>query len=42
MMSDVLAAFGWNAGKRRLTKSLAPNAWWIMDGVANVAVLIQR
>ena len=31
MMSDVLAAFGWNAGKRRLTKSLAPNAWWIMD-----------
>ena len=31
MMSDVLAAFGWNAGKRRLTNSLAPNAEWIME-----------
>ena len=30
-MTDALAAFGWNAGKRRPTKSGADNAWWIMD-----------
>ena len=28
-MTDVLAALGWNAGKRRPTRSLAPRAWWI-------------
>jgi hypothetical protein len=25
---DILNAFGWNAGIRRPTKSLDPNAWW--------------
>ena len=28
-MTDVLASFGWNAGKRRPTKSMSPTAWWI-------------
>ena len=31
VMTDVLAGFGWNAGKRRPTRSLAGNAWWIME-----------
>jgi hypothetical protein len=31
IMSDVLAGFGWNAGKRRPTKSLAADAWWWID-----------
>lgn len=25
---DVFGSFGWNLGRRPLTKSLAPNAWW--------------
>ena len=25
---DVLASFGWNAGTRKITKSLDPHAWW--------------
>lgn len=30
IMTDVLASFGWNGGKRRPTKSLAGKAWWIV------------
>ena len=30
-MTDEFAALGWNAGKRRPTKSLASHAWWITD-----------
>ena len=30
-MTDVLASFGWNAGKRRPTKSLSPTAWWMVS-----------
>ena len=29
IMTDVLCGLGWNAGKRRPTKSMAGDAWWI-------------
>ena len=29
-MTDLLAPFGWNAYKRRSTKSLSPTVWWIL------------
>lgn len=29
--ADLLASFGWNGGKRNITKSLDPSAWWRED-----------
>ena len=29
-MTDLLASFGWNAGKRRPTKTLSPAVWWTL------------
>ncbi|CAK9779319.1 unnamed protein product, partial [Cutaneotrichosporon oleaginosum] len=31
VVNDLLASLGWNGGKRRLTKSLDPSAWWRED-----------
>ncbi len=28
VINDLLASFGWNGGKRAITKSLDPSAWW--------------
>ncbi|RXK34714.1 hypothetical protein M231_08030 [Tremella mesenterica] len=30
-ITDVLASFGWNAGRRNPSKSLNPHAWWTGD-----------
>jgi hypothetical protein len=35
---DMMAAFGWNKGLRKVTKSLDPTAWWTQVGDANQAL----